>query len=255
MLFAVNGGVTVGLLPILITGHGSITTVLGYWAIAAFVACLWSYGALVLLARNSRQVEVNVSVKEGLLTIPALVGTFLLIFLARYILGLNSNGATLATFSISSMITESAFLISVSLIGIYSNRIMDGEHPNRSLMIAVPTLLMLTLLGLVVIEALLPYVGGSEYTVSVPVTLILALAGISRLFISAWKSRAVAHKRVQASAWVYMVVAMLMTGLLLVWSSSHMVIYAVTLTIAFMVVALYQWTTVRTKRNAKLQPL
>lgn len=245
MLFAVNGGVTLGLLPIVISGHGNLTTVLGYWAIASLFAWGWTYGALILLVHGRQTTHVSASFQEGLFSLPGLVGMFLLIFLARYILGLNSGGATVSTFSISSTITDSAFLVAVSIVGVYSNRIMDGEHPHRSLIVAIPCLLGLTLVALAVIHVLLPFIGRPGYEVSVPVTLILSLAGVSRLFIGAWRARAVALRKVQASAWIYLVAGGVMAAALAVLHLRNIVLYAVALTGAFVTVAVYQWWTIR----------
>lgn len=249
MLFAVNGGVTLALLPILLSGGATILMVMGLWAVASLLACGWSYKALRILTYAHKPVPIKTSFREGILTLPALGGTFFLVFLARYILGIYAGGATVASFSISSTVTESAFLISVSMIGVYSNKIMDGEHPNRSLLVAIPFLVGLTAVGLVIILFLLPRIGGSEYSISIAVTAILTAAGICRLFISAWRARAVGLRRVEASAWSYIVVGTILGAALIISKSSEMVLYALALTGAFFVIAFYQWYTVRSNHS------
>jgi O-antigen/teichoic acid export membrane protein len=255
MLFAVNGGVTLALLPILVSGNATILMVMGFWAIASLLACGWSYKALRILTYAHKQVPVSASFREGIFTLPALVGTFLLVFLARYLLGIYAGGATVASFSISSTVTESAFLISVSLVGVYSNKIMDGEHPNRSLLLAIPFLVGLTAIGLLVILFLLPRIADSDYSISVAVTAILTAAGICRLFISAWRARAVALRRVGASSWSYVVVGAVLAAALIIAKSSDMDTYALALTAAFLIIAFYQWFTVRSNQQPADGPM
>jgi hypothetical protein len=245
MLFAVNGGVVVGVAPIALLHHGTVTGVLEYWSLASLVACAWSLLALRLLARDTQPTVIRPSLREGLLSIPVSTGPFLFIFLVRYTLGLNLSPSALSQFAISSTVADMALLIAVSLVGVYSNRIMDGENPNRSLVLALPALLLFTAVGIVILTVILPLLARHGYSFSVSVTLLLTVAASVRLFISAWQYRAVALRKVQASVWLYIPISLAATAVLAIWRPTNMIIYGATIIAGFLAVAVYMWTTVR----------
>jgi hypothetical protein len=244
MMFMVNSGVAVGLLPIVLAGKGTITEVLGYWSIAAIAVCAWSHWSAKRLARNWAPISAKPSYMEGLFTIPAIIGPWVLIFLVRFNLASALDPAALSTFSISSMVAEMAFLISVSIIGTHSNRILGGEHPNRALALAIPIMVACVALGLLGLSVLLPHVAREGYSFSVSATIILAGAGIVRLYISAWLLPALAARVAHTSAWSYIVVSAAIGGILALLQPTSMDVYGLAILAGFVITAAYLRLTV-----------
>ncbi len=239
MMFLVNGGAALAVLPVLAWG-GGIEVVLGSWAVCSVAGAVVS----LLLVRRHRggvpQTAVPVSTREGLTSIPALIGPWAFLLGLRYALGLTMSPADLAIFAISSTIADMAFLIAAAVVGVRSNRVLDGEHPSRSLVLALPVLVGLAALGTLVIAVVLPLIAQDGYAVSVTTTAALVVACAFRLDINAWRSRAVRMRRVHLTARVYLVIAVVLPLALAVAGADRTELFGIAAALGFAIIAGYQ---------------
>lgn len=207
-MFLVNAAGLTPLIPMLVNEGFTVSFVLAWWAAGAVLAAL--IARLILPLRSLREhtlTEEHLSYAEGLLTLPAQVGPWLLIFTIRYLIGIIVGAEALAEFAIASTIADIGFAITVPLIGFYSNKLMTGHIPAwRVLLITAPMLLGLSAAGYLAVSVILPVIAQKGYSASLSLTALLAGVSLVRLHLAAWRPRAVGLRLVQRTSWAYLLI-------------------------------------------------
>ncbi|WP_418345003.1 hypothetical protein [Rhodococcus pyridinivorans] len=243
MLFLVNAAGAVPLLPIWISSTASVNSILAWWAAGAVAACAASR---LILPKTELSVvnslDARMSYREGLLTLPVQVGPWLLIFLVRYIIGLNIDASAIAAFAIASTVADMGFLVATAALGYFSNRLMTNHiSPTRALILTAPVLIVITIAGGVVVDIALPAIGkGGDYTFPILIAVLLAVFNLIRLYINAWRPRIVGIRKLQSTSWVYIGTVISVSILLLTWKPTSLEPYAYCLIIAFALIAAVQ---------------
>ncbi|MBX4170569.1 oligosaccharide flippase family protein [Rhodococcus sp. DMU2021] len=206
MLFLVNACGAVPLVPIWISETASVTSVLAWWAAGAAIACVLSRA--ILPSKEMIPVDdldPHLSYREGIYTLPVQVGPWLILFLVRYIIGLNIDTSAIAAFAVASTVADMGFLVASAALGFFSNRLMSNQiTPARALLFTTPVLLAVTAGGGAIVYLFLPIIGkGGDYEFPVAVSIILAMLSLTRLYISAWRPRIVGLRRLHSTSWVY----------------------------------------------------
>ena len=250
VMFGYNVFLTIAVVPFLASGPVTVTAVMGAWTAASLIglglAGLWLRAASRAHAGADPATptdaprSVRLRYVDGLLTIPALVGPWLLVMLTRYLLGLFSTGNALATFALSWTLVDLAFLIAVNLPMLASTDIMLGRRsPASVFLLSAAALAALTGLGYLALELFVSRFAPT-YQPSGLVTGLMLGTGLARVAISSWLPRAVGLMRERAVSVIYIASAIVLVVGLVIWRPSSPVPYAVALSLAFAMVAVTQ---------------
>jgi len=241
MMFLVNAGATFAVLPAWLEGRIAPMALLGWWAAfsVAITALTW------WVARSRREGREGIggvlSWREGLLSVPSQIGPWLFVFVIRYLIGLNIDESAIANYAIAATISDMAFLVAVSLLNYFTNRVMSGtQAPWRGILLSAPLYLLLAACGFFAVLWLLPLVGQQGYELEPPVALILIGVGLVRLYLTAWRSRALGLKKIHVSSNAYLVVIAISVLALWFWAPVYPEAYAVVTLAGFLVVAVVQ---------------
>ena len=249
VMFGYNVFLTITVVPFLVWGPVTVSSVMGAWMVASLIglglAGWWLHSTRTPDAGDASRAAASVSrirmrYADGLLTIPALVGPWLLVMLTRYFLGLFSTGSALATFALSWTLVDLAFLISVNIPMLASTEIMFGRRsPVSVFLVSGAALTVLTGAGYLALEL---FVGtfARSYEPSGLVTALMLGTGLARVAISSWLPRAVGLMKERAVSAIYVGSAMALAVGLVVWRPSSPVPYALSLSLAFVLVAIVQ---------------
>lgn len=254
IMFVSNSAPTAAVLVAWLTGRG-VVGILVCWTAASLAVCV----VAGLLVRRSgiphrwRGAErtVNISLTEGILSIPAQAGIWGYVFALRYLLGVNLGPDSVAIYAVAATVFDTAFLVAVSLLNYFTNRVMAGEQsPWRGLSYAVPFYGALSVVGALAAIWLLPTIGQDGFEFDLTLGVLLASGGLLRLYIAAWRPRAVGLMRthVVSAAYIMITAAALATfllarGLPIYW-------YGVATILGFVVVAAVQQLAVREARRS-----
>lgn len=248
LMFAINAGLTVAVLPIAIVGTPTVAALLGWTAavcLGVAVAARLALRRIVQPWPTTRRRGL-LSFREGLFSLPAVVGPLAFVLSTRYLLGVNVSVDAVAMFAICSTVAEMAFLVSAAGLTHFSNRVLDGQQsPMRGFLLVLTMYSVLTISGVLLVALILPGLGRGEYHVSWPALIVLSLVGVPRLHFSAWRARAVGLRRAHRSAWIYVVIVVLGTGTLALARPDGLLPYALMLLGGFTVAAAAQWVNLR----------
>lgn len=248
VMFAINIGPTLSLVPIALTDEATVVALLGWTALVCVIITIATRMVLARVVRPwpSRRRRGLLSFREGALSLPAVVGPWAFILCTRYLLGLNVDVTAVAIFAICSTVADMSFLVSAAALNYFSNRVLDEQQaPTRGLMLVVPMHVALTAAGSLLIAVVLPRLGNDQYHVSWPAIAVLCLAGAARLHFSAWRVRAVGRQRAHMSAWTYLVVVLAGTAFLAIVRPQALVVYAFVLFAGFACAAAAQRISLR----------
>ncbi|WP_148258118.1 hypothetical protein [Pseudarthrobacter phenanthrenivorans] len=245
IMFGVNSGATVALVPALAFDNIEAVSILGWWALFSTCAALASYAVVGSQSTRVRSRRRVVSFREGMFSIPAQIGPWLFIFMVRYMIGINIDPDSVADFAITSTVVDMAFLVSVSILSYFSNRVMVGQQsPAKGLLYTIPIFVVMSSIGSVAVSWILPHVGRPGYDFSLGLALVLTLAGVARIHISAWRARALGAAKLHISSVAYLaVVGVSLLGFLL-WPSTSLEVYAWVTLAGFVTVAVIQQASV-----------
>lgn len=241
LMFLTNASSTTALLPAAVVTGISPVALLGWWA-------LWSTAVSVFsawIARSQRgespASSANVSIGEGLLSLPSQIGPWLFIFVIRLMIGVNIDEAAIANYAIAATIADMAFLVAVSLLNYFTNRVMVGsQSPWRGIFFSAPVYLVLSVVGIAAIAWFLPIFAQDGYVLEPFVAIILTAVGLVRMYITAWRSRALGQKKVHVSSGAYLAVIIATVATLWVLAPSQAWIYAAATLVGFVIVAAVQ---------------
>lgn len=247
LMFLANAGATIALIPVSFMGSFGVTEILGWWALFSLGAAIVGFRIVGLQRLRRRKPAQVVSIREGLLSVPSQIGPWLFVFIVRYMIGINAGSEAIANFAIASTVIDMAFLVSVSLLNHFTNRVMAGtQSPLRGMMYSIPFFLALSTFGSFLVAWLLPRLGQDGYHLEFETTLILAGVGITRIYITAWRARALGQKKLHLSSLAYIIVVALSLGIFLVMPVDSLSFYAIITLIGFVVVAAVQRYSLRT---------
>ncbi|HXC75506.1 MAG TPA: hypothetical protein VNU19_00490, partial [Candidatus Acidoferrum sp.] len=109
MLFIVNGGLTLALIPGILLGHTTVPVIMATWGALAIATCGVAHWITVEVGRHvperSNKSE-RVSISEGLRSVFAQAGPWVMVFVVRDLLGLYVGSAAVAVYAISSTVTD-----------------------------------------------------------------------------------------------------------------------------------------------------
>lgn len=246
LMFAVNSGPTVALLPNLLLPPISVVAQLTWWAVGALIFAVLAWLLAMTRRLPADHAGERVSFGEGLLALPAQIGPWLFLFVIRYLIGINVDAAAVANYAMAAISAETAFLIAGSLLNYTTVQVMTGsQSPWRGLRYILPFYVVLTALGLVAIAWVLPIIGQGGYHLPAAAAILLAISGVVRLYILAWRPRAIGLKRLHYSSWAFLAVTAVGAGALWMWAPIQYAAYALVTVVGFLFVAVVQRITVR----------
>ncbi|WP_435084690.1 hypothetical protein [Gordonia hongkongensis] len=242
MLFCVNVTSAVPVPIVLLSGQGSVDAILASWAAAAMVGLLCSR---LMLPRYPLlppgDVSGTLSFFEGFATLPAQLGPWLIFFLVRFLIGVNLGASEVAVFAIASTVPDMAYLVCVALLGYFANRLLTNEvKVYRALVYVLPLYVLLVVLGGLGVYLILPYLGDDQYAFSLSVFLILSSLGAVRIYITAWRARAIGARRLHQTAWVYLVATGGLGGVMVLLPDLSLIMYALLTLAGFCIIAFVQ---------------
>ncbi|MBA4022770.1 MAG: hypothetical protein C0482_10450 [Gordonia sp.] len=252
LLFALNSAPTLSLLPASATGITE-STLLIWWAVfSVIVAAASVYVVSRLQSREKAHLSFFsvLSLREGIASIPAQCGIWGFVFALRYLIGVNLGEDAVADFAIAATVFDTAFLISVSLLNYFTNRVMTGtQSPWRGLKYAIPVYIVVSILGALAVAWILPAIGQDGYAFDPYLGALISLGGLMRLYITAWRPRAIGLKRTHVTSAAFICVTVAATLLFVVWTSAPLVLYAFMTVAGFLVVGIVQRLAIGRKQS------
>ncbi|WP_141688726.1 polysaccharide biosynthesis protein [Pseudarthrobacter enclensis] len=247
IMFLVNSGATVALLPAILGGVLEATGILGWWAFFSVISALAARRLVHLQKTMGRpRIRSVVSIREGLLSVPSQIGPWLFIFVIRYLVGINAGVEAIANYAIASTVVDMAFLVAVSLLNYFTNKVMAGKQsPMRGMLYSVPAFLVLALAASVGVAWILPLIGQDGYHLAVETLVILTAVGVVRIYITAWRSRALGEKKIHVSSAAYSLVVVGTLIAFSIWPTDSPEIYALVTLGGFIAVAASQRLSLR----------
>nr|WP_141216302.1 hypothetical protein [Rhodococcus sp. 06-621-2] len=219
---------------------GSFATCIAVTVIAVRISHLPGPDALVNM-RSSEPETVKTQILDGIRSIPTMIGPWLLVFLIRYIMGLQMGTEAIATFAIASTVVDTAFLISAAIVSFYSNRILDAtQSPAKPFLVSCACLCALVLPCIALMPMVLAVLGNQQYTLSIPIVLVLSVAGIARLSITAWRQVTLAQGRLGSLSIFFLGATAIVCIYLLFADPGRLDIYAVVQAASYVVIAVSQ---------------
>lgn len=248
MMFLVNAGATAALLPAAMTNQVQTTAILGWWSFFGVAAAWASYSIVRVHNEPGPRSGRAVSVREGILSIPSQVGPWLFIFVVRYMIGFNIDAEAIANYAISSTVVDMAFLVTIPLLNHFTNKVMAGaQSPAKGMLYAVPAFVVLAALASMGVSWLLPRIGQPGYSLGLEVTAILIAVGVVRIYVTAWRSKALGQKKIHVSSVAYILVVCASVLSFMFWPMTSLTSYAVVTLFGFLVVAVAQRISVRAR--------
>ncbi|NCL73999.1 hypothetical protein AIIKEEIJ_06386 [Rhodococcus sp. YH1] len=236
----------------------SVPAILISWAAGCFLSAgLVMAGAWRLSDRTGPDARVNSLPPvygrprrlflDGIRTIPTLVGPWLLVFVVRYLLGLNLGETAMAEFSISSTVIESAFTVAVTVITFSANRLLDGAtRPLGPFLWSTASLLAVSIPALILLPTVLGEFANDGYSFSIEISLVLLLGAIARLYLSSWRQRSLAVGTLGALSTQFIAVTAIAAMFIAISRPSETIVYALVQTTSYLVIAAsQQWFTSR----------
>lgn len=250
-LFTYNALLTVSVLPFLLLPElASVSAVLAVWAVAAVVGVAVGAGLLRVgsgtgpgpqaAALTSDAPAMRLEPRRGLATLPALVGTWYLVLIARWGLGVSGGPEAVATFSLAWTLADLGFLAAATVPNLASTAIILGrQSPRAVFLLAVPVLCGLTLMGGAALAAYLVAVA-PDYHFSAEAAAAMLVAAIARLAIVTWLPKSAALRAQSRVSSAFLAAGVGLTVFMLVVGPTTAEAAAVALTACFCAIAVVQ---------------
>lgn len=204
MLFLTNSAGTAAFLPAFFSTGLNPISLLGWWAALA-VLCAVATDIFIRPFRSSdsTQIPSGLSMAEGILSIPGQAGAVITAVAVRYLLAINVSASAVANFAVAATVADMSYLIAITAVAFFTNRILAGDSPARGIRIASGLHVVLCIVGGIAVIWILPLIGGPGYVLSVSVMAILVVVGLVRIYTTAWTSRALGMKQLHVLSIAY----------------------------------------------------
>jgi hypothetical protein len=227
-------------------------SILAWWAAGSLLVAVCTYLMCMTLAGSGRIEERSpgkhlelhqhgFSYREGIASIPSIIGPWLLAFVVKYFIGINLGPEVLSTFAIASTVSDTAFLVAVSLVTYSSNNVLDGTiNPYRVFAWSALALSVLAAIGIALVPEVLVLLSRTQYKFELVVAAVLAVSAVARLMILSWRNRLLAERLMKLESVSYLVGSAVVTVGLVIARPTELLVYPVVLAIAYGAIALVQ---------------
>lgn len=252
MLFS-NSVLTLSLLIPYLFEIASLEAILLCWSAGCILVAIFvTIFAITLTGRTGPDDQLNAIMergelelvplfRSGILTIPSMVGPWLLVFIIRYMLGMSLGTTAVAAYAVASTIVDTAFLLASSIISFSGNRLLDrSQSPTIPFLWSGLVLTCLAIPATVVVPFILSEIGREGYVLSNSLVVLLYVSALCRLYITSWRQRSLAENALGFLSGLFIIVTLCVLLILIVWKPPSPVYYALIQSSSYFFVAVGQ---------------